>query len=513
MLLTISSAFTTPLSFNFNIVEKKSLNLASFSEGPTLSVTLEDQGIQGEFCFGTKSQCFDMLIDLNSLTSWVADSSNSQKKIDTFNMEDSSSCRKGGDTNLVYEDGRKVSGTYVQDKMSIDRTDVGAFNFVTAKESSAFSGINGMISMGYSQSGSDDKYAFLSQLKENNIIQHKVISIEFGKSSGTFTIGKLPKEAMNDYNNYGTCDLIPENRAEDTNKRAWYCNVNGIIIGKNKNTDVVYDFATKKAKFDLTVSRTIVPIAYLLRLERKYFTKQIDSGECNFGFKSVGSGYYAFTCESDKYDLSDITIMFDKWGINIPQDELFTYDPVDKEYEFVLYGKDGYDGFAIGTNVMKNFIMVFDESNQNIGFYSQSNLVKFTSESLQPPKSYEDGSRPNKPLIVDPDDGGKKPPLINPDGGDNNNKPLITDSGDKENEGGYRPPTLIDPDKPGTIIPQEEEGFWGKFFKTIGMLLLILGLVFVGWLGFRYYRRKKYSDPTYYYKVTDEMFNEGTPLE
>lgn len=90
---------------------------------------------------------------------------------------------------------------------------------------------------------------------------------------------------------------------------------------------------------------------------------------------------------------------------------------------------------------------------------------------------------------------------------------MILDSGDKENEGGYRPPTLIDPGKSGTVIPQEEEGFWGKFFKTIGMLLLVLGLVFVGWLGYRYYRRKKYSDPTYYYKVTDEMFNEGTPLE
>ena len=93
--------------------------------------------------------------------------------------------------------------------------------------------------------------------------------------------------------------------------------------------------------------------------------------------------------------------MFDKWGINIPQEQLFTYDPVDKEYEFVLYGKDGYDGFAIGTNIMKNYIMIFDESNQNIGFYSQSNLIRFTNESLQPPKSYEDGSNPvSLPLLT-----------------------------------------------------------------------------------------------------------------
>ena len=126
--------------------------------------------------------------------------------------------------------------------------------------------------------------------------------------------------------------------------------------------------------------------------------------------------------------------------------------------------------------------MVFDESNQNIGFYSRAKLIRFTNESLQPPKSYEDGSNPGKPPLINPDEGNKEP--------------LILDSGDKENEGGYRPPTLIDPGKSGTVIPQEEQG-----------------LVCVGWLVYRYYRRKKYSDPTYYYKVTDEMFNEGTPLE
>ena len=105
--------------------------------------------------------------------------------------------------------------------------------------------------------------------------------------------------------------------------------------------------------------------------------------------------------------------------------------------------------------------MVFNESNQNIGFYSQAKLIRFTNESLQPPKSYEDGSNPGKPPLINPDEGNKEP--------------LILDSGDKENEGGYRPPTLIDPGKSGTVIPQEEEGFC-KFFKTIGMLLLVLGL-------------------------------------
>ena len=109
--------------------------------------------------------------------------------------------------------------------------------------------------------------------------------------------------------------------------------------------------------------------------------------------------------------------------------------------------------------------MVFDESNQNTGFYSQAKLIRFTNESLQPPKSYEDGSNPGKPPLINPDEGNKEP--------------LILDSGDKENEGGYRPPTLIDPGKSGTVIPQEEEGFWDKFFQTIGMLLLVLGLVFV----------------------------------
>lgn len=521
-LLELISVLTSPISFDFNIVGKQGLNLASFSEAPSISIQNDNQAVIGEFCFGSNDQCFDMQIDMNSLTTWIADSENKQSSINRFNKKRSETCTIGREVDLEYQDGRKISGYSLQDKLKIGNVDINSFSFVSAVDSKDFSDINGMVSLGLSYGGNDDNYAFLTQLADKGIIKHKVVTVEFIKETkGTLTIGNLPPEAISDYNNYGTCNLESESSADKISKtvdRDWACNVKGLIIGKDPKRDTVYDFAVKKGKFDLTTKKTFVPLTYLLKLNKEYFGNLMKSGQCNFGFKE---GFYTFTCIRDNYDLPALTIMFENWGIYIPREELFTYDSNDEEYEFVFYGKEGNDGFVIGTDIMKHFVMVFDESNQNIGFYSpnQNYLVKLTSEPLSPPKNYDDGSStptpPKKPILT-PDEPDKPKPLIPEEPGDNGEKrPILRPDAENESDKDpIRPPEVIDPNHGGSrVIPEEEEGFFGKFLKTAGILFLILGVLFIGWLGLRFYRRKKYSDPTYYYKVTDEMFNEGTPLE
>ena len=523
LLLELTVVLSSPISFDFNIIGKQGSNLISFSENPSLSIQYDNQAVLGEFCFGSDNQCFDMQIDMNSLTTWVADSENKQSSINRFNKKRSETCQIGKEVEIEYEDGRKISGYNVQDKLKIGDTSIDSFSFISAVDSKDFSDINGMISLGCSGGGSDEKYSLLSQLADKGIIKHKVVTVEFVKQTkGTLTIGKLPPEAISDYKNYGTCDIESEKTVDKittTVDRPWYCNVKGLIIGRDPKRDTVYDFAVKKGKFDLTTNKTFLPLTYLLKMNKEYFSNLMSAGECNFGFKE---GYYTFTCIKDNYDLPAITIMFEKWGIYIPKEDLFTYDSNDEEYEFIFYGKEGNDGFVIGTDIMKHFVMVFDESNKNIGFYSpnQNNLVKLTDEPLSPPKSYDDSSStPNPPIkpILTPDEPDKPKPLIPEEPGNNGEKrPILRpDSGENNNDKDpIRPPEIIDPNQGGArVIPEDEEGFFGKFLKTAGILFLILGVLFIGWLGLRFYRRKKYSDPTYYYKVTDEMFNEGTPLE
>ena len=45
------------------------------------------------------------------------------------------------------------------------------------------------------------------------------------------------------------------------------------------------------------------------------------------------------------------------------------------------------------------------------------------------------------------------------------------------------------------------------------IILLSLIVIYVIYVGFRYYRRKKYQNPSFYYKITEEMFDDITPIE
>ena len=45
------------------------------------------------------------------------------------------------------------------------------------------------------------------------------------------------------------------------------------------------------------------------------------------------------------------------------------------------------------------------------------------------------------------------------------------------------------------------------------IILLSLIVTYVIYVGFRYYRRKKYQNPSFYYKITEEMFDDITPIE
>ena len=45
------------------------------------------------------------------------------------------------------------------------------------------------------------------------------------------------------------------------------------------------------------------------------------------------------------------------------------------------------------------------------------------------------------------------------------------------------------------------------------IILLSMIVIYVVYVGFRYYRRKKYQNPSFYYKITEEMFDDITPIE
>ena len=48
---------------------------------------------------------------------------------------------------------------------------------------------------------------------------------------------------------------------------------------------------------------------------------------------------------------------------------------------------------------------------------------------------------------------------------------------------------------------------------TCLIVILSIIVIYLLYVGFRYYRRKKYQNPSFYYKITEEMFDDITPIE
>ena len=95
----------------------------------------------------------------------------------------------------------------------------------------------------------------------------------------------------------------------------------------------------------------------------------------------------------------------------------------------------------------------------------------------------------------------------------NNNKinMRILESEDEKNDENNNITNRNDTDKNSNNKKKNKSrfGFLGVFF----IIILSLIVIYVLFVAFRYYRRKKYQNPSFYYKITEEMFDDITPIE
>ena len=61
--------------------------------------------------------------------------------------------------------------------------------------------------------------------------------------------------------------------------------------------------------------------------------------------------------------------------------------------------------------------------------------------------------------------------------------------------------------------PKIEKSSGIGWLGNIIIIILSIIVIYVLYYGFRYYRRKKYQNPSFYYKITEEMFADITPIE
>ena len=364
-----------------------------------------------------------------------------------------------------FEDGRKISGTSNKNEIIYQHSEkdnklkINNFNYLITNSDLILN--DGLFGIGFPNDDSLINYSLLDQLETRSIIGRKISIIEFNNKNnkGKIYFDVLPNIIMENYYHYGLCKLKINSDKKILNNN-WQCEIKEIII--KDNNLIKFDYI-EKLKFDYNQEKNFFPLKYLINLETEYFNDLLNNGNCNFGIKN---NLYTFTCFKDSYDLlqnlGNISIILNNWKIDLTINNLFKFDSIDDEYEFMLYAEENNKDFIFGSNFLKQFIMTFNEDEEKIGFFNNSivHLYKGTCE------------KPNNSKIVTP----FIPPFEEDDNEINNNNNKQINNNNKNNYINY----------------------------LMIIIILILGL-FVLWLVFRYIKRKKYKDMEKFYVEANEQ--------
>ena len=426
----------------YNLVLLFSLISITIQFSIFLPTSTTDEFLSSQICLGTPPECTHAVSYFSSCKSFIADSTASLEVSHTYLIGNSKTYSLIKPTPIDYTYNfinKQITGVIIKDRISISNYDIGDLQLLHASKFDNFKGLEALIGFCHEDNEPNHPFSFLDLVKP-----HSVISIE----EKTLIIGRLPEIVISNYKQYGNCKI-------DNISEKWQCDTDGFIISDIYVEEGVESFDNNKVVFDYGVEKSLVSLHFLLFLEKVYFPKLIASNECIFGFKN---NYYTFTCGNNNYDLKPINFIFGDWIMKLTPDMLFSEK--DGEYEFNLYAIDGLDDFVLGRNILKQFTIVYDKTNNNFGFYHAKNVNYIGKGEIKPPTTYED---PDTPIT------------------------------------------------PGTDPVPGKSGV-SKFFKAVGIVLLIGVGVIIAFFVFRYFRRKRFPDQSYYYKATDDLFESGTEI-
>ena len=254
-----------------------------------------------------------------------------------------------------FEDGRKISGTSNKNEIIFQHSEknnklkINNFNYLITNSDLILN--DGLFGIGFPNDDSLINYSLLDQLEIRSIIGRKISIIEFNNNNkGKIYFDVLPNIIMENYYHYGLCKLKINSDKKILNNN-WQCEIKEIIL--KDNNLIKFDYI-EKIKFDYNQEKNFFPLKYLINLETEYFNDLLNNGNCNFGIKN---NLYTFTCFKDSYDLlqnlGNISIILNNWKIDLTINNLFKFDSIDDEYEFMLYAEENNKDFIFGSNFLK----------------------------------------------------------------------------------------------------------------------------------------------------------------
>jgi hypothetical protein len=253
-----------------------------------------------------------------------------------------------------------------------------------------------LLSLCYSPKEEQKSFSILEQLD----LKYKVITI----TEQNVILGKVDA-IVKDLPHFGKCAL---NNNDDN--QFWKCNLRGLSFHNTQNNVTLFNtkLYDKVIIFEYGVNKTFFPIEMLLIFETDVFGEAIENDICAFGIKN---DIYTFTCNDKIFenDIPKLDLEIDSFILTIQTKDLFTYDNINKEYEFGIYATDSNDKFIFGKNILEKFTLVYDKTHAYFGLYNKENInyikgMNYQNELFD--KDYYINTMNSSSAVIDYDDRG-----------------------------------------------------------------------------------------------------------
>jgi hypothetical protein len=493
----ISITFENPLKFPFEIenrkIKKPSLPYKSFLEIPQLPVIEnEEERMCLEMCIGNQPTCRKLVIHGQSFFTWVVDVHNNESGVKSerrFNLLNTSTIEiNRTQITLHYDEEKYVSGFTGRDDLYINNKKITRQKFIIATESNVYYGYEGMIGLGYMANSYERDYSFIDQLYNNKIISHKVFTQSFTTSDkGEISFGEIPKNIVNDYKNYGRCNALDKiKNGERYKNRKWECAITKALINDNDNISIEGE---NLVSFFSYRNRALVPSTFFKTLVQTYFKDLLNQKICE---TIKDRRYDVVSCKEIPSNSPTLTLVFGDWGMKLTKENLYIKNEQNNKYEFIFYHKQNFEHFTLGRPIVRFFHMVYDYQNQQIGFYSTTNVIRIAKSEPEPPKIFEFAEDKESKKDDDKKDEEKKRKHVTPED--------IMNKNDKN-------PSNIHKDKNDKLSAAYiiQILFMGFIFIIVAVFL-----IFGCYLYIRHKRKTSFYSSEFYMKQTDKFI--GTRL-
>ena len=487
--LYISKTTSESLSFPFHIIPKsnpstQTSKMKSFLEIDKIPVSLNtEERMCLELCFGTPKACHLLTIHSQSFLIWVMDARANilEKKKLIYDATKSSTGRYNQSLiEVILDKGKSLKGNVAHDRIYTKDSFLFRGVFLSAVASNHYVD-EGMIGLGYRGTPFEERISFINQLFHNGLIYHRVFTQSFkDDENGIISFGEIPQEIVNNYKRYGRCAALNiEKDGKVYKNRKWECGIDGIYFGDVYDDKYVYKLQNSRTSFFSFRKRALIPKEIFNFLVDYYFSSLIQRNICE---RVLIGKYDTIKCNEEITEGPKINLIFGDWAMTLPIDKLITYRKKTKSYEFIFYNKRNFEHWSLGRPIVRLFHMVYDYQNQEIGFYSEKNVLYINKESEPaPPKIYER-------LI----DGGE---LV--DDNENNDPNLVEENEEniKRRKGKKTTGEIVEDIKKESGITENTmtKSVSGavSIQNAFKIFIIVIIICFIGFVGFLYYRHKR----------------------